>query len=266
MTITLAAVYTPIGLQGGLTGALFREFAFTLAGAVFISGVVALTLSPMMSANLLTAEDEQHWLPAAYQRRFRPLRGSTAVMLDGTLSARPAVYMVWVDAVAAGGPDVDVLGRGTGAERGSGRDLRHRRRAGERDDRPDQPLRRRCQRVFQSMPETEFTFQITFPDHGLRRNGAEAVGRAQTHRVSDPAGGPAKAAGAFPASRCFRSRRPRCPAAASFRSSSSSPRPPSPRKFSTFAEADAGQGDAERHVRLPADHRRQDRPAAVAKS
>ena len=46
MTITLAAVYTPIGIQGGLTGALFREFAFTLAGAVIVSGVVALTLSP----------------------------------------------------------------------------------------------------------------------------------------------------------------------------------------------------------------------------
>ncbi len=53
MTITLAAVYAPIGLQGGLTGSLFREFAFTLAGAVTISGVVALTLSPMMSAKLL---------------------------------------------------------------------------------------------------------------------------------------------------------------------------------------------------------------------
>src|SRR5947208_9484397 len=48
MTITLAAVYAPIGIQGGLTGALFREFAFTLAGAVIVSGVVALTLSPMM--------------------------------------------------------------------------------------------------------------------------------------------------------------------------------------------------------------------------
>ncbi|MFT0701728.1 efflux RND transporter permease subunit, partial [Citrobacter meridianamericanus] len=48
MTITLAAVYTPIGLMGGLTGALFREFALTLAGAVIVSGVVALTLSPVM--------------------------------------------------------------------------------------------------------------------------------------------------------------------------------------------------------------------------
>jgi multidrug efflux pump len=56
MTITLTAVYAPIGFQGGLTGSLFREFAFTLAGAVFISGVVALTLSPMMSSRLLKAE------------------------------------------------------------------------------------------------------------------------------------------------------------------------------------------------------------------
>src|SRR2546425_813633 len=55
MTITLAAVYAPIGIQGGLTGALFREFAFTLAGAVIVSGVVALTLSPMMGSKLLCA-------------------------------------------------------------------------------------------------------------------------------------------------------------------------------------------------------------------
>jgi multidrug efflux pump len=55
MTITLAAVYTPIGLMGGLTGALFREFAFTLAGSVIVSGIVALTLSPMMSGKLLGA-------------------------------------------------------------------------------------------------------------------------------------------------------------------------------------------------------------------
>src|SRR5207248_2698844 len=53
MTITLAAVYTPVAIQGGLTGALFREFAFTLSGAVIVSGIVALTLSPMMGSKLL---------------------------------------------------------------------------------------------------------------------------------------------------------------------------------------------------------------------
>ena len=59
MTITLAAVYAPIGIQGGLTGSLFREFAFTLAGAVIVSGIVALTLSPMMGAKLLRAGDTE---------------------------------------------------------------------------------------------------------------------------------------------------------------------------------------------------------------
>src|SRR5690606_18305452 len=53
MTITLAAVFAPLAFTGGLTGALFREFAMTLAGAVVISGTVALTITPMMSARLL---------------------------------------------------------------------------------------------------------------------------------------------------------------------------------------------------------------------
>src|SRR5262249_58109934 len=59
MTITLAAVYAPIGIQGGLTGSLFREFAFTLAGAVVVSGIVALTPSPMMGSRLLRAGDTE---------------------------------------------------------------------------------------------------------------------------------------------------------------------------------------------------------------
>ena len=58
MTLTLAAVYAPIGLMGGLTGALFREFALTLAGAVVVSGVVALTLSPVMSSLLPAKQSE----------------------------------------------------------------------------------------------------------------------------------------------------------------------------------------------------------------
>src|ERR1022692_2058957 len=62
MTITLAAVYAPIAFQGGLTGSLFREFALTLAGAVFISGIVALTLSPVMASRLLSHEREDRGL------------------------------------------------------------------------------------------------------------------------------------------------------------------------------------------------------------
>ncbi|MBK8010968.1 MAG: efflux RND transporter permease subunit [Deltaproteobacteria bacterium] len=96
MTITLAAVYAPIGFQGGLTGSLFREFALTLAGAVTISGVVALTLSPVMSATLLREDREPRGLPARIHRGFERLKHIYARVLDGTLNARPAVYTAWV--------------------------------------------------------------------------------------------------------------------------------------------------------------------------
>ena len=96
MTITLAAVYTPIGLQGGLTGALFREFALTLAGAVIISGIVALTLSPMMAGHLLrSAEAEERGLTGWINHRFDRLRVAYGRMLDGTMERRGAVYVVW---------------------------------------------------------------------------------------------------------------------------------------------------------------------------
>lgn len=95
MTITLAAVYTPIGLQGGLTGALFREFALTLAGAVAISGVVALTLSPMMAAKLLRADRKESGLAARVNHAFDRLRSAYSSALDKTLNARPAVYTMW---------------------------------------------------------------------------------------------------------------------------------------------------------------------------
>ena len=89
MTITLAAVYAPIGLQGGLTGSLFREFAFTLAGAVTISGVVALTLSPMMSAKLLKAGIGEHGLAGHIARNFNRLRAFYGRRLDATLECPP---------------------------------------------------------------------------------------------------------------------------------------------------------------------------------
>src|SRR5438093_12279412 len=95
MTITLAAVYTPIALQGGLTGALFREFALTLAGAVAISGVVALVLSPMMSAHLLRAEHVDQGFSGFVNRIFDRFRDWYGSHIDRTLNARPAVYVIW---------------------------------------------------------------------------------------------------------------------------------------------------------------------------
>src|SRR5262249_41841546 len=96
MTITLATVYAPIGFQGGLTGALFREFAFTLAGAVFISGVVALTLSPMMASKLIPPHGQQRWLSRKIDGVFEFIKRTYGRALGVTLSMRPAVYGVWI--------------------------------------------------------------------------------------------------------------------------------------------------------------------------
>ncbi|PYX35989.1 MAG: multidrug efflux protein, partial [Acidobacteria bacterium] len=95
MTITLAAVYAPVGIQGGLTGALFREFAFTLAGAVIVSGVVALTLSPMMGSRLLRAGDTERGFAGFVNRRFESVRKTYSRILCGTLQYRPVVLVLW---------------------------------------------------------------------------------------------------------------------------------------------------------------------------
>lgn len=76
-TITLAAVYAPIGFMGGLTGALFTKFAYTLAGAVLISGFITLTLSPVMSGMLLNKK--------AAALRLRPILMTTAAMVLGVM-------------------------------------------------------------------------------------------------------------------------------------------------------------------------------------
>ena len=95
MTITLAAVYAPIGIQGGLTGTLFREFAFTLAAAVIVSGAVALTLSPMMGSRLLRAVDTERGLAGWINRRFDTVRTRYTRALAGTLRYRPVVLVLW---------------------------------------------------------------------------------------------------------------------------------------------------------------------------
>lgn len=91
MTITLAVVYAPIGFQGGLTGMLFREFAFTLAAAVIVSGVVAITLSPVMSALMLHASGKEGWLTRWVNRRFETVRRIYAWLLQGALQLRWAI-------------------------------------------------------------------------------------------------------------------------------------------------------------------------------
>jgi multidrug efflux pump len=98
MTVVLVAVYVPIAFQGGLTGALFTEFAFTLVGAVTISAVVALTLSPMMSSRMLKAHDPAHrdWQQrfiAFIDRNFERLRVRYERWLTGSLNYLPVTFV-----------------------------------------------------------------------------------------------------------------------------------------------------------------------------
>lgn len=107
MTITLVAVYAPIALMGGLTGTLFREFALTLAGAVVISGIVALTLSPMMCSKILTrdalespfAQTVEKWfhkLSSAYHRRlFKVLRNRSFVLFGFGLIVFTSIFFTF---------------------------------------------------------------------------------------------------------------------------------------------------------------------------
>jgi hydrophobe/amphiphile efflux-1 (HAE1) family protein len=103
MTITLAAVYAPIGFVSGLTGTLFREFAFTLAGAVIVSGVIALTLSPMMASKLLRPQHHTGRFNRTLDRVFESLRRRYDRRLDRTLGRRPVTLVTLVAVMAATG-------------------------------------------------------------------------------------------------------------------------------------------------------------------
>jgi hypothetical protein len=94
MTVVLVAVYVPIGFQKGLTGALFGEFAFTLAGAVTVSAIVALTLSPMMCARFFKAEQESGRFVQFIDRQFERVRGAYQRMLHGTLTTFSVIVVM----------------------------------------------------------------------------------------------------------------------------------------------------------------------------
>jgi multidrug efflux pump len=102
MTLTLAAVYAPIAYTPGLLGVLFKEFTFTLAGAVIISGVVALTLTPMMCARVLRDGDTHARYQAWFQAHFEKLQRHYARLLQFTLAHRPRLLLVMVCLVGLG--------------------------------------------------------------------------------------------------------------------------------------------------------------------
>ena len=104
MTITLAVVYAPIGFQGGLTGSLFLEFALTLTAAVLVSGVVAITLSPVMSARFVHPEGREGRLTRWVNHAFDRVRARYAALLEGALAMRGAVVAAALLVMAAAWP------------------------------------------------------------------------------------------------------------------------------------------------------------------
>ncbi|MBA2434236.1 MAG: efflux RND transporter permease subunit [Chthoniobacterales bacterium] len=171
MTITLAAVYVPVGIQGGLTGTLFREFAFTLAGAVAISGVVALTLSPVMTATFLRAGDAERGFSAKVNHLFDRLREWYGRRLDATLRMRPAVYTAWIGLTIIAAIMFFLLPSFASKELAPTEDQ------GVIFGIVNAPANSTIEQtsafadaageVFKSFPQTAFTFQLTFPSSGF---------------------------------------------------------------------------------------------------
>jgi multidrug efflux pump len=166
-TVVLVAVYTPIGIQGGLTGSLFREFAFTLTGAVVVSTVVALTLSPVMSAKLLKAGMSERGLAGRVSGVFQRLRALYGCMLDVTLNSRPAVYLVWVAMALATIPMFRMSSVELAPTEDQGVIFGIVQSSANSTLDQNSHFAAAANRAFMSVPETDFTFQVTFPDGGF---------------------------------------------------------------------------------------------------
>jgi multidrug efflux pump len=167
MTITLAAVYAPVGIQGGLTGALFREFAFTLAGAVIVSGVVALTLSPMMGSKLLRAGDTERGFAGWINRCFESVRRAYSGMLTGTLQYRPVVLVLWAIVVLLIVPFYMFSQRELAPAEDQGVVFGVIQSSANSTIDQTNLFTSEVYDVYRSFPESESIFQITSPSGGL---------------------------------------------------------------------------------------------------
>jgi multidrug efflux pump len=167
MTITLAAVYAPIGIQGGLTGALFREFAFTLAGAVIVSGIVALTLSPMMGSKLLRAGDSERGFAGWINRRFDSLRNRYTRILARSLAYRPVVVTLWAIVALLIAPFYMFSQEELAPPEDQGVVFSIIQAAPNATIEQTKLFARQINDVYESFPESAGTFELTYPNGGF---------------------------------------------------------------------------------------------------
>ncbi len=171
MTVVLVAVYVPIGFQGGLTGALFTEFAFTLVGAVTVSAIIALTLSPMMTSRLLRhGEEVPRWegrLIGFIDHRFNAIHRRYARWLHGSLGYLPvttvfavivlgSIWFLYSSATSELAPQEDQGVIITSATAAADSTLQQR-----------QLYDRQIYQDFASYPETDHVFQLDMPGQNI---------------------------------------------------------------------------------------------------
>ncbi|RPI53711.1 MAG: multidrug efflux protein, partial [Acidobacteria bacterium] len=155
------------GVQGGLTGSLFREFAFTLAGAVIVSGIVALTLSPMMGAKLLRAGDTERGFAGWINRRFDGVRQAYTRTLTGTLRYRPVVLTLWIIVGLLMVPFYIFSQRELAPAEDQGVVFGIIQAAANSTIDQTTLFTRQVHDVYRSFPESESIFQLTFPTGGF---------------------------------------------------------------------------------------------------
>lgn len=164
MTITLASVYVPIGLQGGLVGSLFREFAITLAGAVTISAIVAITLSPMLGSRMLKPHKG---LNAPLEKPFESFRSWYNRKLEASLQNRMGVYIFWVGIALMCIPLYNMSPKELAPVEDQG--VIFGIVESQANSTVDQSAfyGKQVNEAFMSVPETDFTFQLTMPTGGF---------------------------------------------------------------------------------------------------
>src|ERR1043166_6727281 len=167
MTITLATASTPAALQGGLTGSLFREFAFTLAGAVLISGIVALTLSPMMGSKLLREGDTERGFAGMINRHFEKVRQIYTRVLSGTLNYRPVVLTLWVLVVLLIFPFYMFSQKELAPQEDQSFLFAFLQAPANATIDQTKLFASQVEKAYQSLPECRGTFQVIFPSFGF---------------------------------------------------------------------------------------------------
>ena len=164
MTVTLASVYIPIGLQGGLIGSLFREFAITLAGAVTISAIVAITLSPMLGSRMLKPHTG---LKAPLEKPFERFREWYGRTLAASLQNRAGVYVFWIGISLLCFPLYNMSPKELAPTEDQGVIF------GIVDSQANSTVDqssfygKQVNEALLSVPETDFTFQLTMPTSGF---------------------------------------------------------------------------------------------------